>query len=198
MKKLLLASQSPRRKDLLNQLGYHFETEVADIDETVLPAETPKDYVLRLAVEKASAIFERLPKAKQAETLVLGADTCVVSDNHILGKPDNEQHCLTMLQQLSGKTHQVLTSIAVIGDNIEVKDVIKTQVSFKPLTIQEISRYWQTGEPCDKAGSYAIQGIGGQFVTNINGSYSAVVGLPLYETAQMLAGIGIATSIQKN
>lgn len=198
MKKLLLASQSPRRKDLLNQLGYHFETEVADIDETVLPAETPKDYVLRLAVEKASAIFERLPKAKKAETLVLGADTCVVSDNHILGKPDNEQHCLTMLQQLSGKTHQVLTSIAVIGDNIEVKDVIKTQVSFKPLTIQEISRYWQTGEPCDKAGSYAIQGIGGQFVTNINGSYSAVVGLPLYETAQMLAGFGIATSIQKN
>ncbi len=198
MKKLLLASQSPRRQTLLNQLGYSFTTLVANIDETAHADETPQDYVLRLAVQKAQAIFTQLSAQKQANTIVLGADTCVVNNGQILGKPEDEKQCLATLQQLSGKSHQVLTSIAVVGANIVAKDLITTQVNFKPLTMKEIQRYWQTGEPCDKAGSYAIQGIGGQFVTSINGSYSAVVGLPLYETSQMLAKFGLPTSIQVN
>jgi len=122
----------------------------------------------------------------------------VVNNGEILGKPEDEKQCLTTLGQLSGKSHQVLTSIAVVGANIVAKELITTQVNFKPLATTEIQRYWQTGEPCDKAGSYAIQGIGGQFVTSINGSYSAVVGLPLYETSQMLAKFGLPTSIQVN
>ncbi|OUR59926.1 septum formation protein Maf [Colwellia sp. 39_35_sub15_T18] len=198
MKKLVLASQSPRRQALLNQLGYHFSILAADIDESAYIDEKPHDYVLRLAVQKAQAIFEQLPIHKQADTLVLGADTCVVNNGKILGKPEDEKQCLTTLGQLSGKSHQVLTSIAVVGANIVAKELITTQVNFKPLATTEIQRYWQTGEPCDKAGSYAIQGIGGQFVTSINGSYSAVVGLPLYETSQMLAKFGLPTSIQVN
>jgi len=197
MKKLVLASQSPRRQALLNQLGYRFTTLVADIDETACVDEKPRDYVLRLAVQKAQAIFEQLPVEKQADTLVLGADTCVVNDGQILGKPADEKQCLATLRQLSGKSHQVLTSIAVVGANITVKELITTEVNFKPLVTAEIQRYWQTGEPCDKAGSYAIQGIGGQFITSINGSYSAVVGLPLYETSQMLAKLGLPTLIQE-
>jgi len=198
MKKLVLASQSPRRQALLNQLGYRFSILAADIDETPYFDEKPHDYVLRLAVQKAQTIFEQLPVQKQADTLVLGADTCVVNNGKILGKPEDEKQCLTMLRQLSGKSHQVLTSIAIVGANIVSKELVITQVNFKSLVTTEIQYYWQTGEPCDKAGSYAIQGIGGQFVTSINGSYSAVVGLPLYETSQMLAKFGLPTSIQVN
>lgn len=196
MKNLILASQSPRRQALLEQLGYQFTTIAADIDETVSLNEQPKDYVARVALEKSQTIFNRLPAKNRTNTLVLGADTCVVQDGKILGKPGDEQQCLDTLQQLSGKSHQVLTCIAVVGDNIAAKVLVITQVNFKPLTTAEIQGYWQTGEPCDKAGSYAIQGIGGQFVTSIQGSYSAVVGLPLYETAQLLAKLGLPTSIQ--
>jgi len=196
MKKLILASQSPRRKELLTQLGYQFSTQVADIDESPLLNEIPQDYVLRLAKQKAQAIFQILPETEQANSIVLGSDTCVVVDDKILGKPDDEAQCIAMLEQLSGSSHQVLTSIAAIDSQSVVSELVTTKVYFKPLTLSEIKRYWQTGEPCDKAGSYAIQGIGGQFVTKINGSYSAVVGLPLYETAQMLATLGITSSIQ--
>ena len=196
MKNLILASQSPRRQELLHQLGYEFTVSAADIDEEAYQNESPDDYVLRLSVEKAQAIFQQLPISKQTDTLVLGADTCVVIDGEILGKPADEKQCLTTLGKLSGKSHQVLTSIATVGASIVIKELITTQVNFITLKPAEIQRYWQTGEPCDKAGSYAIQGIGGQFVTGINGSYSAVVGLPLYETSQMLAKLGIPTSIQ--
>ena len=203
MKQLILASQSPRRKMLLEQLGYQFSTLVADIDESVCDHESAKDYVLRLAQEKARAIFNTLTLEQQMQSLVLGADTCVVIDGIILGKPANEAECIETLQRLENNQHQVLTAIAVIGykkqDAIDERSqVIETQVSFKALSVSEIKRYWQTGEPCDKAGSYAIQGIGGQFVTTINGSYSAVVGLPLYETAQLLAKSGLPTVIQDN
>ena len=203
MKQLILASQSPRRKVLLEQLGYQFSTLVADIDESVCDHESAKDYVLRLAQEKALAIFKTLTLEQQMQSLVLGADTCVVIDGTILGKPANEAECIATLLRLENNQHQVLTAIAVIGNKAkdsldEYSQVIETQVIFKPLTINEIKRYWQTGEPCDKAGSYAIQGIGGQFVTTINGSYSAVVGLPLYETAQLLAESGLPTLIQDN
>jgi septum formation protein len=203
MKQLILASQSPRRKMLLEQLGYQFSTLVADIDESVCDHESAKDYVLRLAQEKANVIFKSLTLEQQMQSLVLGADTCVVIDGIILGKPANEAECIETLQRLENNQHQVLTAIAVIGYKTqnaidERSQLIETQVSFKALSVSEIKRYWQTGEPCDKAGSYAIQGIGGQFVTTINGSYSAVVGLPLYETAQLLAKSGLPTVIQDN
>ena len=198
MKKLLLASQSPRRQALLSQLGYQFSILVADIDETAHTNEEPSDYVLRLAQEKAQAIFDKLSAQQQAQTVVLGADTCVVADGKILGKPDDEAHCLATLKALSGNRHQVLTSIAGVTQGNIVSELVATQVFFKTLTTQEIIRYWRTGEPCDKAGAYAIQGIGGQFVTAIEGSYSAVVGLPLYETSQMLATLGLPTAIQES
>lgn len=202
-KQLILASQSPRRKMLLGQLGYQFSTLVADIDESVCDHERAKDYVLRLAQEKALAIFGTLSFEKQQQSLVLGADTCVVIDGIILGKPASEAECIETLLRLENNEHQVLTAIAVASNETENianvrSDTIETKVRFKALTINEIKRYWRTGEPCDKAGSYAIQGIGGQFVTTINGSYSAVVGLPLYETAQLLAKSGLPTTIQDN
>ena len=203
MKQLVLASQSPRRKTLLEQLGYQFSTLVADIDESVCDHENAEAYVLRVAKDKALAIFHTLSQEKQQQSLVLGADTCVVIDGIILGKPENEAECIETLLRLENNYHQVFTAIAVVGyekeNTVEViTNTIMTQVHFKALTVDEIKRYWQTGEPCDKAGSYAIQGIGGQFVTTINGSYSAVVGLPLYETAQLLAKAGLPTIIQKN
>jgi septum formation protein len=203
MKQLILASQSPRRKTLLAQLGYQFTTLIADIDESVYDDESAEDYVLRLAKDKALAIFHTLSQEKQQQSLVLGADTCVVIDGNILGKPETEAECIETLMRLENNSHQVFTAIAVVGGvkekSVEVlANTIETQVHFKKLTVDEIKRYWQTGEPCDKAGSYAIQGIGGQFVTTINGSYSAVVGLPLYETAQLLAKSGLPTTIQHN
>ncbi len=203
MKQLILASQSPRRKMLLKQLGYQFSTLVADIDESVCDHESAKEYVLRLAQEKALAIFDTLTVEQQKQSLVLGADTCVVIDGIILGKPANEAECIETLLRLENNQHQVLTAIAVAGYKaVNTTDVpskiIETKVNFKALTVSEIKRYWQTGEPCDKAGAYAIQGIGGQFVTKINGSYSAVVGLPLYETTQLLAKSGLPTTIQNN
>lgn len=203
MKQLILASQSPRRKTLLEQLGYKFSTLVANIDESVCAHESASDYVLRLAEEKALAIFNSLSFEQQKKSLVLGADTCVVIDGFILGKPANEVECIETLLRLSRNQHQVLTAIAVVGyeadDKLKIsKEVIETQVYFKSLTADEITRYWQTDEPKDKAGSYAIQGIGGQFVTKIDGSYSAVVGLPLYETAQLLVKAGLPTTIQSN
>lgn len=203
MKQLILASQSPRRKMLLGQLGYQFSTLVADIDESVREHESAKGYVLRLAQEKALAIFNSLSHEQQQKSLVLGADTCVVIDNTILGKPADEAECIETLLRLESNEHQVLTAIAVASHEAEntanvCSDTIETQVWFKALSINEIKRYWQTGEPCDKAGAYAIQGIGGQFVTTMNGSYSAVVGLPLFETAQLLAKSGLPTTIQDN
>jgi septum formation protein len=202
MKQLILASQSPRRKALLAQLGYQFTTQAPDINESVDVNESAQDYVLRLAQEKAQAIFSALPALQQAKTVVIGSDTCVVIEGDILGKPANEEECIAILMRLENKQHQVLTAIAAIhqiqvGENEVVSELVETQVNFKTLTIDEIKRYWQTGEPCDKAGSYAIQGIGGQFVTTIKGSYSAVVGLPLYETAQLLAQVGLPTSLSK-
>ncbi len=201
MKQLILASQSPRRKELLAQLGYQFTTQAADIDESVRSNETAKDYVLRLAKEKAQAIFSSLSVQQQAQSVVIGSDTSVVIEGDILGKPANEAECITTLLRLENKQHQVLTAIAVISQdnsNKLMSQLIETQVQFKSLSVEEIKRYWHTGEPCDKAGSYAIQGIGGQFVTTIKGSYSAVVGLPLYETSQMLAKCALPTSIQVN
>lgn len=203
MKQLILASQSPRRKSLLAQLGYEFTTQPADIDESVRGNESATDYVIRLAEEKAQKIFINLPVQQQVKSIVLGSDTSVVIDGHILGKPADEDECIATLQRLENKEHQVLTAIAVIThdelnqNNKIISQLVETQVQFKALSLDEIKRYWSTGEPCDKAGSYAIQGIGGQFVTTIKGSYSAVVGLPLYETAQLLAQVDLPSKLNQ-
>ncbi|KGJ92353.1 Maf family protein [Colwellia psychrerythraea] len=193
--KLILASQSPRRSELLAQLGYQFSVQPSDIDETVTKDEVAHDYVLRLAKQKAQHVFSLLSQAEQKHSHVLGSDTSVVFDGNILGKPDNEADCIKTLTLLSNNQHQVLTAIALASISGVVGQVISTEVSFKALTIEEISSYWLSGEPQDKAGSYGIQGIAGQFVKTINGSYSAVVGLPLYETTELLANAGFTGSI---
>jgi len=194
-KKLILASQSPRRRELLLQLGYQFTVQVSDIDETVKQDETPHDYVLRLAKQKAQHVQTSLSETDKECCYVLGSDTCVVFDGQILGKPNNEEACIRTLSLLSNNQHQVLTAIALASQNDTQGQVINTQVTFKSLSKAEIQAYWLTGEPQDKAGSYGIQGIAGQFVKTINGSYSAVVGLPLYETAQLLATAGLIGAI---
>ena len=207
---LLLASKSPRRKELLSQLGYQFTVTNSDIDESILSGESPSDYVLRLAVAKAQYAFNQLSQERQQVTLVLGSDTSVVVQGKILGKPTDETHCAKMLGLLSNTTHQVFTSIAVVrlqclsqkdasNNNLRSQQVnsalVTTDVLFKLLTTNEIKQYWLTGEPQDKAGGYGIQGIAGQFIKSIKGSYSAVVGLPLYETATLLQQCGLSTSL---
>lgn len=201
---LILASKSPRRKELLAQLGYRFETANADIDESVNPQETPFEYVERMACEKAQAIAKTLatkevnkkPNKALNSMLVLGSDTCVIVDDTILGQPQDKADCIKQLTGLSNRTHHVLTAVAVCCGSKVKSIVVSTEVTFKPLSLPEIEAYWQTGEPQDKAGSYGIQGIAGQFVKHIKGSYSAVVGLPLYETAQLLAEFNLLTPLQ--
>ena len=189
---LILASQSPRRAELLTQLGYQFRCLVADVDETPLLGEQPTDYVQRVAKAKAEAVAGQVGLTD----VVLGSDTAVVYQDRILGKPADIDDSLNMLTMLSGKTHQVMTAISVVANGQSHTELVTTLVTFKTLTEREIRRYWQTGEPQDKAGSYGIQGIAGQFITEIKGSYSAVVGLPLYETAQLLAQFNWPTPIQ--
>jgi septum formation protein len=197
-KKLILASQSPRRKELLTQLGYQFTVQASEIDESLQEAETAHDYVQRLAKQKAQFIHAALSSEAQINSFVLGSDTTVVLNGQILGKPESEDDCIQTLSLLSNSQHQVLTGIALASNTgVEVK-VIKTDVVFKTLTIAEIKAYWLTGEPQDKAGSYGIQGIAGQFVKTMSGSYSAVVGLPLYETAKLLTNAGFTGAIDVN
>jgi septum formation protein len=179
---LYLASNSPRRAELLTQIGISFSRVNAAIEEKIKPDESAENYVLRLALEKAQAGFANSDQTK----LVLGADTIVVIDQLVLEKPHDQFAAKKMLQLLSGRRHQVFTAIAVVGSRTTKTQLVKTDVSFKVLTDQEIEAYWLTGEPLDKAGGYAIQGIAGKFITNINGSYSAVVGLPLYETELLI------------
>lgn len=188
----ILASQSPRRKALLTQMGYFFECHAANIDESILNDEIAEHYVSRLAVKKA----QHVSRQKERDTIVLGADTCVVLQGKILGKPATLKECQDTLSLLSDTTHEVLTSVAVIRNDIITAKLVKTAVDFKPLTSEEIKQYWLTGEPQDKAGAYGIQGLGGQFVKKIRGSYSAVVGLPLFETTQLLTEFGIYGKLQ--
>lgn len=195
---LILASQSPRRKELLTQLGYSFTCIPAHINETIIGNESPNNYVSRLAAEKALAVSRHLKPKQVHSTVVLGSDTSVIYQTEILGKPDNLDDCIKQLMLLSGNTHQVLTSISAVCGDTCITKVITTDVTFKMLNIEEIKQYWATGEPQDKAGSYGIQGIGGQFVTHLSGSYSAVVGLPLYETSQLLAEFGLFTAVQQS
>lgn len=181
-KKLYLASGSPRRKELLAQLGYQFEIVKPDIPEQREADEAPDAYVQRLAQEKACAGMAMTDGAG----VVVGSDTIVVADGQVLEKPSSFDHARSMLQTLSGARHQVMTAVSVVDSNKQRTVLVTTDVWFKPLTEQEISDYWQSGEPCDKAGGYGIQGIGGRFVARIEGSYHAVVGLPMMETDQLL------------
>ncbi|WP_261903552.1 Maf family protein [Vibrio fortis] len=185
---LVLASGSPRRKELLTQLGYEFSVLVTDIEEQQQPDEDVQAYVQRLSLDKAKAalnlIAEREPNSDSI--VVLGSDTVVVSQGQVLEKPSDLADCKRMLTQLSDQRHQVMTAVSVVSADKQKTEIVITDVWFKPLSEQEIEKYWQTGEPCDKAGSYGIQGLGGRFVTRIEGSYYAVVGLPLFETDQLL------------
>lgn len=185
--RIVLASASERRKHLLDQIGVSYDVVIVDINETPHKNETPVDYVKRLAEEKAKAGFEKSTKQFPA----LGADTTVVIDGCILGKPNNTQHSIDMLMRLSGKTHQVMTGVSMIDQYHQKSFVNITDVTFSDISQEQALAYWQTGEPRDKAGSYAIQGYAAIWVKEIKGSFSSVVGLPLYETAQLLNTFGV-------
>ena len=192
MTSLFLASGSPRRRELLTQIGVPFNTVSAAIDETPLANESPAAYVERLAREKAQAgRLQLLKSIPDGAFCVLGADTAVVLDERILGKPVDEADALAMLMALSGRVHEVLTAIAIIDAGRCETRVVRSQVRFRNISKQEASLYWASGEPRDKAGGYAIQGLAAVFVTGLNGSYSAVVGLPVCETAELLGHFGI-------
>lgn len=189
MPTLFLASASPRRAELLGQIAVPFQRVSASIDETPLEAEEPAAYVGRLALEKAQAGLQKLQK--DAGAVVLGADTAVVLDGRILGKPQDRADALAMLAALSGREHQVLTAVALCSATRSACVVVASQVRFAAISPAQAEAYWASGEPQDKAGSYAIQGLGAVFVAGMSGSYSAVVGLPLCETASLLAEFGI-------
>ena len=189
MATLYLASGSPRRRELLTQIAVPFLTQIAPIDENALPGESPIAYVERLARAKAQAGLAAL--AETADVVVLGADTAVVLDGRILGKPVDRDDALATLNALSGRSHQVLTAVALVSRERLESRVVTSQVTFRPLSQAEIEAYWASGEPQDKAGCYGIQGLAAVFVRQLLGSYSAVVGLPLCETAALLAEFAI-------
>lgn len=184
---IILASASPRRRSLLQQIGVRFRQQIAAVDETPLDNESAQDYVVRLAVAKARAVRQQ---SGDHEVPVLGADTAVVVDGRLLGKPADLSHARDMLQLLSGRRHQVLSAVAVVKDRQAVA-VSDSSVWFRALSEKDIEDYWKSGEPRDKAGAYGIQGVGAIFVERLEGSYSGVMGLPLYETARLLQGFGI-------
>lgn len=178
--KVILASASPRRRELLALLVPHFDCQPTDIDESELPDEAPENYVTRLARDKALACVSQ-------DAVVIAADTTVALGRQILGKPNSREHAAAMLRSLSGVDHWVYTGVAVrLGDSVEAR-CVATRVHFCSLDENLISAYLNTEEPWDKAGAYGIQGLAGSFVERIEGSYSAVVGLPLAETRQLLA-----------
>ncbi|MFG0323319.1 MULTISPECIES: Maf family protein [Pseudomonas] len=188
MTPLYLASGSPRRRELLTQIGVPFIVISAPVDETPLPSESAPAYVERLARAKAAAGLASI----DGPAVVLGADTAVVLDGRILGKPENREDALAMLADLSGREHQVLTAVALDDGQRVHSFCVTSKVRFRAIGTDEAQRYWASGEPADKAGSYAVQGLGAVFVTGLSGSYSAVVGLPLCETADLLGQFGIA------
>jgi len=182
---LILASTSPRRREILAALGLDFTVVPVDVDESPQDGETPGDMALRLAVAKAAAADAH------DNNIVLGADTIVAIDGRALGKPVDKADCLAMLERLSGRGHKVLTGVALHGAQGSQTALSETDVYFREISRDEALAYWQSGEPCDKAGAYAVQGLGGVFVERIEGSYSGVVGLPVFETATLLANAGL-------
>jgi septum formation protein len=187
---IILASASPRRCELLQQIGIRALVQAVDIDESRQPDEPVMDYVHRLALEKALCGLDTIDNPQKLP--VLGSDTIVVLDENILVKPENRRQAKKMLLLLSGKKHTVHTSVAIVTDDIRIIETSSSQVHFKTLQEWEIDSYLATGEADDKAGSYAIQGIAAQFIKNINGSFSGVMGLPLFETVQLLKKCGVS------
>lgn len=183
----VLASRSPRRQELLRQVGLRFEIVAADVPEQPDPGQAPADYAVAMALAKARAVQSRVT----AGLPILGADTDVALGDRILGKPASREDALDMLRRLAHRTHQVYSAVAVVsGEHFETALSV-TDVTFGPVAPAQAEAYWDSGEPADKAGAYGIQGFGAQFVKEIRGSYSGVVGLPLYETLQVLKRFGV-------
>ena len=182
---LYLASRSPRRQQLLAQLGLAFELQPADIDERRAPGQSPEQYARATALAKAQWVASRQPGAYS-----LGADTDVVIDGQILGKPPDAAACVEMLLRLSNREHEVLSAVALLGPEFSAQCLTVTTVRFGTISAAEAAAYWDTGEPADKAGGYAVQGLAARFVRELHGSYSGVVGLPLFETAELLQQAG--------
>jgi septum formation protein len=185
-----LASISPRRRELLQQIGVPFRVVGTAVDEAVLAGETSEAYVQRLAAAKADAGWEHCHDVPRAP--VLAADTAVVLDGKILGKPMDRPDGEHMLRQLSGRTHMVLTAVALRTAAGRLSRISRSEVTFRTLAAAEIEAYWATGEPSDKAGAYAIQGRAAVFIADLRGSFSGVMGLPLFETAELLRDAGVA------
>lgn len=183
---IYLASASPRRRQLLEQLHVEFEVCVADVEEIRRADETPLQYVTRVAFDKVRASIALIRARGMPMRPVIGADTEVVLDAEVLGKPVDRQHGIAMLQRLQGRTHEVLSAVVLVSDRGEHNAVSRSQVRFAPMSMADIERYWDSGEPLGKAGGYAIQGRGAAYIESLSGSYSGVMGLPLYETAQLL------------
>ena len=188
MARIILASSSPRRKELLEQVGLKFEIFSPDIDESVCIGESADHYVQRLAEQKAQAILAQFPDA-----IVIAADTSLVLDHKIIGKPESKQHAFEIWTALSDRQHDVFSGVCVMSSECDPNTVqsmvVRTKVYFQKLSQLDMEQYWATGEPIGKAGAYAIQGYAAQFIPRIQGSYSNVVGLPLYETLQLLKNI---------
>lgn len=183
--RLILASASPRRAELLTQAGYRFDVESADIDERVRPGEAAEDYVQRLATEKARAVLARTNREGD-DVLVLGADTSVILDAEILGKPDDDVDSARMIRLLAGRPHRVLTGVSLCSRSLQLDAVEETLVFVQPMTEAEVAWYVASGEGRGKAGSYAIQGLASRFIPRIDGSYSNVVGLPVAVVAELI------------
>jgi septum formation protein len=183
---IILASSSPRRAELLNQIGVHYYVQAVDIDETPLENETAEELVKRLAIEKSQAL-------DSGKTPVLGADTLGVLGGELLVKPRDIEHAHEMLSSMSGSWHEILSAVAISYRNKTNVIINKNKVLFRRISNEEIQRYWQTNEPQDKAGAYAIQGLAAIFIERIEGSYSGIMGLPLFETAQLLSKFNIRT-----
>jgi len=191
---LCLASASPRRRELLAQIGVPHLVLACDVDETVRPGEEPARYAARVALAKGAAAWAQ--PAQRRGLPVLAADTTVVLDGRMLGKPATREEGSAMLLALAGRTHEVLTAIALLTGTgqspVARQRVVRSEVRFRPIGPAEAARYWETGEPRDKAGGYAVQGLGAVFVAGLAGSYAGVMGLPLFETAGLLQEAGIA------
>ncbi|MBV6475355.1 MAG: septum formation inhibitor Maf [Rhodocyclaceae bacterium] len=196
--RIYLASRSPRRRELLAQIGVRFELlmfrgvprEDPDVDESVLPGEHPEDYVVRVTLAKARAGLRRVRERHLIPHPVLAADTTVEIDGAVIGKPEHEADAVAFLQRLSGRTHRVLTAVALSYEGHTEHQLNASEVRFRVLGQDEIRRYVASGEPLDKAGAYGIQGRAAMFIEEIRGSYTGIMGLPLYETAQLLRRFG--------
>jgi septum formation protein len=184
--RVILASQSPRRRELLSLIGIPHTVQPADIDESYLPGEEPAAHAQRLAREKAAVVAAAVPEA-----VVIGSDTIVVVDGEVLGKPRDEAHAAQMLTRLAGRSHVVMTGVAVRWRDAERSAVEMVGVTFHPLTVQDIHAYIATGEPMDKAGAYGIQGFGATIVERVDGDYFAVMGLPLQRMVRLMADLGV-------